>query len=418
MLLEIVFAAGCFWGVEKNFERFDGVVDVVSGYSGGSYEDPTYELVLQYSKLQSEDFLSVLKNFGRSDAEIVTDEQLVNHTEAVKVVYNSTIVSTETLIKSFWQIHNPTQVDGQGYDVGNNYRSALYWTTKPQKDIAFRTKDEFQTLLNANGFGDIVTEMKPLDRFWPAETYHQDYLVKNPNGYCPNHATGVAFDDENLKQYDNPIIEPLGGKEIIVVEAEVKGSCLYCLQFEREVSDHYKGSISLRTAPASSLQGFKLTSPTWATPTIFFIEDGVELWASQGYMSASDFYRVLGAFKLGVGTEAFNVAFNEGTDRPYCQQYEIFKDTPDGVFVDKLSGRTLFDTKDRFNSTSGWLSFTRPVDNEVYEKPDYSFGGVRTEIRSVSSGIHLGHVFDDGPDGMPRYCVNATVLEFVPRVKI
>jgi peptide methionine sulfoxide reductase msrA/msrB len=77
----------------------------------------------------------------------------------------------------------------------------------------------------------------------------------------------------------------------------------------------------------------------------------------------------------------------------------------------------LFDTKDRFNSTSGWLSFTKPVGNEVYEKPDYSFGMVRTEIRSVSSDIHLGHVFDDGPDGKPRYCVNATVLEFVPRTK-
>ena len=417
MLLEIVFAAGCFWGVEKNFEHFEGVVEVVSGYSGGNYEDPTYELVLERSKLQSESFLSALKNIGKSEAEIVADEQLVNHTEAVKVVYDPSVVSTETLVRNFWQIHNPTQIDGQGYDIGNNYRSALYWTTELQKSIALRTKDEFQILLNAKGFGDIVTEMKPLDRFWPAEAYHQDYLVKNPNGYCPNHATGVTFDNESLEQDGNLIIKPLGGKEIIVVEAEVKGSCLYCLQFEKEVSDHYKGSTPLRTSPASALQGFELTTPTWATPTIFFIEDGVELWVSQGYMSADSFYKALGGFKLGKGSESFNVAFNEGTDRPYCQQYEIFKDTPEGVFVDKLSGRALFDTKDRFNSKSGWLSFTKPVDNEVYEKPDYSYGMVRTEIRSVSSNIHLGHVFDDGPDGMPRYCINATVLEFVPRAK-
>jgi peptide methionine sulfoxide reductase msrA/msrB len=414
VLLEIVFAAGCFWGVEKNFEHFDGVVDVVSGYSGGSYEDPTYELVLENRTLQNEGFLAALKNIGKSDAEIAADETLVNHTESVRVTYDSSVVSTEVLIKNFWQIHNPTQVDGQGNDIGNNYRSALYWTTETQRDIAFRTKDEFQALLTAEGYGAIVTEMKPLDTFWPAEDYHQDFLLKNPYGYCPEYSTGVAFEQKKLEENDFAILTPLGGQEIIIVEAEVKGSCLYCLQFEREVSNNYKGTIPLRTAPASSLQGFELTTETWATPTIFFIEDGVEVWASQGYMSADLFYKALGEFKLGKGSEAFHVAFNEGTDRPYCQQYEIFKNTPDGVFIDKLSGRTLFDTKDRFNSTSGWLSFTKPVDNEVYEKPDYSFGMVRTEIRSVSSDIHLGHVFDDGPDGQPRYCINATVLEFVP----
>jgi peptide methionine sulfoxide reductase msrA/msrB len=417
VLLEIVFAAGCFWGVEKNFERFDGVVDVVSGYSGGSYEDPTYELVLKNRNLQNQGFLAALKNIGKSDAEIAADETLVNHTESVRVTYDPSIVSTETLIKNFWQIHNPTQVDGQGNDIGNNYRSALYWTTEAQRDVAFRTKDEFQALLNAEGYGVIVTEMKPLEKFWPAEDYHQDFLLNNPYGYCPEYSTGVAFEKIKIEENDFAILKPLGGQEIIIVEAEVKGSCLYCLQFEREVSNNYKGTIPLRTAPASSLQGFELTTETWATPTIFFIEDGVEVWASQGYMSADLFYKALGEFKLGKGSEAFNVAFNEGTDRPYCQQYEIFKNTPDGVFIDKLSGRTLFDTKDRFNSTSGWLSFTKPVGNEVYEKPDYSFGMVRTEIRSVSSDIHLGHVFDDGPDGKPRYCVNATVLEFVPRTK-
>ena len=132
-------------------------------------------------------------------------------------------------------------------------------------------------------------------------------------------------------------------------------------------------------------------------------------------MSSEEFYQALGEFKLGKDSEAFNVAFNDGTDRRFCKQYEIFKDTPEGIFVDKLSGRPLFDTADRFKSKSGWLSFTKPVDNEVYEKLDLSFGMVRTEIRSVSSDIHLGHVFNDGPDGMPRYCINATVLEFIPR---
>mgnify|MGYP001583088060 FL=1 len=416
MILEIFFAAGCFWGVEKNFESIDGVIDVVSGYSGGNYENPTYQDVLNNRTSQGENFLSILKNIGLSDEEKEKNKNtLINHTETIKVIYDSDRVSTETLLKNFWEIHDPTQLNRQGNDVGNNYRSAIYWTTDKQKDIANRTGQEFQKLLTAEGYGQIVTEMSALGRFWPAESYHQDYLVKNPNGYCPDHSTGVSFLTQSPSKIAQNDIIPLGGKEIIVIGPEIEGTCLFCLEFEKKVTSKYKGSIPLRSTPASTLKGFEINTPTWATPTIFFIDDGREVWSHQGIMSSENFYEALGEFKLGKNSEAFNVAFNEGTDRRFCKQYEIFKDTPEGVFIDKLSGRSLFDTADRFNSKSGWLSFTKPVDNEVYEKLDLSFGMSRTEIRSVSSDIHLGHVFNDGPDGMPRYCINATVLEFVPR---
>ena len=416
MILEIFFAAGCFWGVEKNFESIDGVIDVVSGYSGGNYENPTYQDVLNNRTSQGENFLSILKNIGLSDEEKEKNKNtLINHTETIKVIYDSDRVSTETLLKNFWEIHDPTQLNRQGNDVGNNYRSAIYWTTDKQKDIANRTGQEFQKLLTAEGYGQIVTEMAALGRFWPAESYHQDYLVKNPNGYCPDHSTGVSFLNQSSSKIAKNDIIPLGGKEIIVIGPEIEGTCLFCLEFEKKVTSKYKGTIPLRSTPASTLKGFEINTPTWATPTIFFIDDGREVWSHQGIMSSENFYKALGEFKLGKNSEAFNVAFNEGTDRRFCKQYEIFKDTPEGVFIDKLSGRSLFDTADRFNSKSGWLSFTKPVDNEVYEKLDLSFGMSRTEIRSVSSDIHLGHVFNDGPDGMPRYCINATVLEFVPR---
>ena len=416
MILEIFFAAGCFWGVEKNFESIDGVIDVVSGYSGGNYENPTYQDVLNNRTSQGENFLSILKNIGLSDEEKEKNKNtLINHTETIKVIYDSDRVSTETLLKNFWEIHDPTQLNRQGNDVGNNYRSAIYWTTDKQKDIANRTGQEFQKLLTAEGYGQIVTEMSALGSFWPAESYHQDYLVKNPNGYCPDHSTGVSFLTQSPSKIAQNDIIPLGGKEIIVIGPEIEGTCLFCLEFEKKVTSKYKGSIPLRSTPASTLKGFEINTPTWATPTIFFIDDGREVWSHQGIMSSENFYEALGEFKLGKNSEAFNVAFNEGTDRRFCKQYEIFKDTPEGVFIDKLSGRPLFDTADRFNSKSGWLSFTKPVDNEVYEKLDLSFGMSRTEIRSVSSDIHLGHVFNDGPDGMPRYCINATVLEFVPR---
>ena len=416
MILEIFFAAGCFWGVEKNFESIDGVIDVVSGYSGGNYEDPTYQDVLNNRTSQGENFLSILKNIGLSDEEKEKNKNtLINHTETIKVIYDSDRVSTETLLKNFWEIHDPTQLNRQGNDVGNNYRSAIYWTTDKQKDIANRTGQEFQKLLTAEGYGQIVTEIAALEKFWPAESYHQDYLVKNPNGYCPDHSTGVSFLNQSSSKIAKNDIIPLGGKEIIVIGPEIEGTCLFCLEFEKKVTSKYKGTIPLRSTPASALKGFEINTPTWATPTIFFIDDGREVWSHQGIMSSENFYKALGEFKLGKNSESFNVAFNEGTDRRFCKQYEIFKDTPEGVFIDKLSGRPLFDTADRFNSKSGWLSFTKPVDNEVYEKLDLSFGMSRTEIRSVSSDIHLGHVFNDGPDGMPRYCINATVLEFVPR---
>ena len=416
MILEIFFAAGCFWGVEKNFESIEGVVDVVSGYSGGNYDNPTYEAVLKNRRLQSEGFLSVLKNIGLSDKEKEKNKNtFINHTETVKVVYDSSQVSTETLIKNFWEIHDPTQFNRQGNDVGNNYRSAIYWTNDDQKNIAIETGLAYQKLLSAKGYGDIVTEMAALDKFWPAEDYHQDYIARNPNGYCPDHSTGVKFaQQEDSTEYDQ-VIEPLQGKEIIVIGPEVEGTCLFCLEFEKKVSSSYNGTIPMRLAPASALKGFDLKTPTWATPTIIFIEDGKEIWSHQGMMTSEEFYKALGEFKLGKSTEAYNVAFNEGTDRRFCEQYEIFKDTPEGVFVDKLSGRPLFDTAYRFDSKSGWLSFTQPVENEVYEKIDTSYGMIRTEIRSVSSDIHLGHVFNDGPNGLPRYCINATVLEFVPR---
>ena len=419
MVLEIFFAAGCFWGVEKNFESIDGVLDVVSGYSGGSYDNPTYEAVLKNRRIQSEGFLSVLKNIGLSDEEKAKNiNALVNHTETVKVVYDSSEVSTEALIKNFWEIHDPTQFNRQGNDVGNNYRSAIYWTNVNQKNIAIETSKVFQKLLSAKGYGEIVTEMASLNKFWPAENYHQDYLLRNPNGYCPDHSTGVKFAEYSSSGEFVKDIVPFGGKEIIVIGPEIEGTCLFCLEFERKVTSKYNGTIPLRSAPASSLKGFAIETPTWATPTIIFIDDGKEIWSHQGIMTSEEFYKALGDFKLGIGSEAHNVAFNEGTDKRFCVQYQIFKDTPEGIFIDKLSGRPLFDTAYRFDSKSGWLSFTQPVDNEVYEVIDTSYGMIRTEIRSVSSNIHLGHVFNDGPNGLPRYCINATVLEFVPREEV
>lgn len=395
MLVEIVFAAGCFWGVEKHFESIPGVVDVKSGYAGGNYENPSYKDVLKYRYIKLE------------------NKNIINHTEVVQVEFDNTKVSAEKLIKSFWELHDPTQYNKQGNDIGNNYRSAIFYTTAKQKDIIEKTKKEYQTLLSEHGFGKIVTQIAPLKKFWLAENYHQDYLLKNPNGYCPTHETGVKFEKEIKKQFEP--IAPLKEKEIIVIKSE--SFCPYCEKFEQDVTTHYKGKIPLRTVYASQLKGFTITSSISATPTILFIENAKEIYAYKGYMKNSEFYEALGKFQLGKKSESYNVAFNKGTDNRFCKQYEIFKDTPDGVFVDKLSGDILFDTKDRFNSKSGWLSFYKAVKGTTIEKVDLSYGMNRVEVLAKKSGIHLGHVFERH-DGKRRFCINATVLDFIPREKV
>lgn len=211
------------------------------------------------------------------------------------------------------------------------------------------------------------------------------------------------------------VLTPIGGKEIIVIEAP---NCPYCEAFKRDVVFEYKGNVPLRIAQKSELKGFQVKTNLDATPTILFIEDAKEVNSYRGYMDAKTFYKALGEFKLGNNSEAFEVAFGQGTDRRFCKQYEIFKNTPDGVFVDKLSGDILFDTKDRFDSGSGWLSFYKAVDGSTIQKEDTSYGMIRTEVIAKKSGIHLGHVFNDAPGGKQRFCINATVLEFVPRNKI
>lgn len=385
----IVLGSGCFWGAEKGYESLLGVEEAISGYSDGRGVRPVYREIIKF------------KNKFNPN----------NHAEVVKVIFNKNLISTERIIKKYFESHDPTQLNRQGNDIGTQYRSIILVRNDEQKQIAENLLSEFQSLLSLEGYGEIKTEIKTLEKFYEAEEYHQDYLVKNPNGYCPDLSTGVVFEDKNnqLEINNNDLY---AGKHILVIESEF---CPYCKKLREDVLDSYKGSIPLSYRKANQLEGLKISTPLWATPTIIFLENGKEILSNQGYLTKIEFYRALGFFKLG-NSEAFNVAFNEGTDSRYCKEYELFKNTPEGQFIDKLSGEPLFDTKDRFNSKTGWLSFTRPIKGSVYELPDYSYGMIRTEVRSKSSDIHLGHVFDDGPNGLPRYCINATVLEFVPKI--
>ena len=387
----IYLGSGCFWGAEKGYELMDGVINAESGYANGYGIKPNYRSIIQFKNKYNE------KNFA----------------EVVKVTFNSNAISLENILKHFFETHDPTQLNRQGNDIGTQYRSTILFQNESQKELAERIIAEYQALLIEGGYGKIRTKLEPLDNFYLAEEYHQDYLKKNPNGYCPDLSTGIVFNDEEKIFEDNEYL--LTGKQILVLDSQ--NYCPYCEKFKDDVTNSYKGSIPLSYRTSDQLHGLEIKSPTWATPSLIFLENGKEIFSYQGYINQKDFYQLLGKFKLG-NSEAYNVAFNKGTDARFCKEYQIFKNTPDGIFIDKLSGEPLFDTRNRFVSRSGWLSFTKPVDGSVYELPDNSYGMKRTEIRSVSSDIHLGHVFDDGPNGMPRYCINATVLEFKPRNEI
>jgi peptide-methionine (S)-S-oxide reductase len=159
-----VFGLGCFWGAEKLFWETPGVYSTVVGYAGGYTPNPTYEEVCS----------------GRTA-----------HSEVVLVVFDPAVVTYEQLLKEFWEDHDPTQGLRQGNDVGSQYRSVLFTQGDEQAATAERTKVAFGESLKDAGYGDITTEIAPLGDFFYAEPYHQQYLAKNPAGYCPIHATGV-----------------------------------------------------------------------------------------------------------------------------------------------------------------------------------------------------------------------------------
>ena len=337
---KIILGSGCFWGAEKGYESLPGVIDAVSGYADGDGVRPTYR---EITKLRNK--------FNPN-----------NHAEVVEVTYNKNVISTEALLIHYFESHDPTQINRQGNDIGTQYRSIILYSNEQQREAIETINSQYQELLSDAGYGAIATEIKSITKFYKAEKYHQDYIKKNPNGYCPDHSTGVRFNKtEDLVMADNTTIAM--GKSIVVIEPE--GYCPYCEKFKATVAKNYFGNIPLVFRLATQLEGLMIDSPTWATPTILFLEEGKEVFGHQGYMSPKEFYQALGYFKLG-DSEAYRVAFNEGTDARFCKEYEIFKNTPDGVFIDKLSGAALFDTQDRFNSSTGWLSFTKPVDGSVY----------------------------------------------------
>jgi peptide methionine sulfoxide reductase msrA/msrB len=339
-----VFAGGCFWCTESDFEKVPGVLGAVSGYTGGHVADPAYKQV---------------------------SSGTTGHVESVVVTYDPGRVDYATLLDVFWRHVDPTDPGGQFVDRGSQYRSVIWVADETQRKLAEASKAD----LAASGQFDkpIVTEILPLGPFYEAEKYHQDYYKKRPLRY-KWYRSGSGRDDFLESAWETDKLTPYQAMRRDKME---------------NMQDNAKAGMAGEGSMADEKKAMTPQSMNYTVP-----DDA--------------------ALRERLTPLQYKVVREEGTEPPFKNAY--WDNHAPGIYVDIVSGEPLFSSTDKFESGTGWPSFTQPIgDGHVKEKTDRSFFMVRTEVRSKIADAHLGHVFDDGPQptGL-RYCINSAALRFIP----
>lgn len=281
----IYLAGGCFWGVEAFISRLKGVNNTEVGYANGRDLAPTYEKVCT----------------GKT-----------GHAETVKATYNPKIISLNEILENFFKIIDPYILNRQGADIGTQYRTGIYWQDPDDAKVVIDFLREKQMESSKR----IVVETHEIHNFYAAETYHQKYLEKNPQGYC--HVDLNSIDDEEFSHLTR---------------------------------------------------------------------------------------------------EEYEITQLSMTETPFSGKYDDFFE--EGIYVDVVNGEVLFSSDDKFDSGCGWPAFSKPISEDAITKNrDFSHGTTRIEVRSAKANSHLGHVFNDGPGGSKRYCINSAALKFIPKDEV